>query len=161
MSIIITSDFVLGEGLEIDQALIEQLLSAGLELDIVHENGNYSEWDTDISDYIHYSGVYKPNAQNAYLECKNFPAGRTQFSLAHSDEHTGLFQVIVRYPSDKAAFTAKSKAEQILEAFKIGRKMTYAFQTVSIVSNSRGAGISDGGFYQIVTRSNYRAFVAR
>jgi hypothetical protein len=145
--------------IKIDQAFVSTIMAGGLGLDIVHENGGYSVWG--VSTYTSQSGVYTPNAQRAYLEIKTFPSGRTAFSLAHSDDDVGLFQCIVRYPIDTGAVTAKTKAEAVRSLFPVGGSISYQGQTVFIESNTRDGGRVETGFYQIVVRANYRAFVNR
>lgn len=144
--------------IKIDQAFTNTLLTAGLLLDIVHEGGNYSIWN-GVS-YDHKVGVYTPTANRAFLEAIHFPAGKAEFSSKDSDEATGMFQVIVKYAADNGAFLAKSKAEEVLSAMKIGN-IEYSGQKVFLTSNSKSGGRTDGGFYQITVRVFYRAFVAR
>lgn len=144
--------------IKIDQALVKRILEGGLEVDVVHENGGYSQWGDY---YTSYPGVYEPVADRAFLEIKNFPAGKHAYSLSHSDDAVGLFQIIVKYPVDASAFAIKIKAEQVLGLFKVGASIAYQGQKVYIDSNSRDGGRIEGGFYQIVVRANYRAFVNR
>lgn len=145
--------------IKIDQAFVSTILSAGLQLDVVHENGLYTVWDG--ANYAHFTGVYTPTAGREYVEIKHFPAGKAAFSFANSDESVGVFQAIVKYPVDAGAFEAKRKAEEIIEEFKVGKILTYQSQDVQIISNSRDGGRPEGGFYQIVVRSNYRAITPR
>lgn len=144
---------------KIDKAFIVATLYGNLALDVVHENGGYSVWGG--SSYTNHDGVYTPDAQRAYLEIKTFPAGNSPYSLAHSNESVGLFQCIVRYPVDTGAIAVKEKAEAVMALFKVGKVLTYSGQTVNIVSNTRDGGRVEEGFYQIVVRANYRAFVQR
>jgi hypothetical protein len=78
--------------------------------------------------------------------------------LATTDESFGLYQCIVRYPTDQGAFAIKSKAEEILALFKAGTNISYSGQVVNIISNDRDGGREEGGFYQVVIRANYQAF---
>ena len=144
--------------IKIDQAFIKRILEGGLEIDIVHEDGNYSQWG---SYYTHITGVYTPTASRPYLEIKNFPSITSAFSVADTDEHLGLFQVIIRYPVDAAGIAIKRKAEQVLSLLKVGATLLYEDQKIFIDSNSRDGGRVEGGFYQIVARANYRAYVNR
>lgn len=143
----------------IDQAFIDATLNGGLGIDVVHENGLYSVWDG--SEYTHHTGVYTPDANREYCEIRNFPALRSPFSLSHSDEEMGLFQIILKYPADVGAHTIKAKAEEALSLFTAGGKLTYSGQDTFIESKNRDGGRIEGGFYQIVIRVNYRAFVSR
>jgi len=143
----------------IDQAFTSAMLAGGLGIDIVHENGAYSTWGGAA--YTSVAGVYTPQPQREFAEIRTFPAGRAAFSLKTSDEDVGLFQCILKYPADVGAITAKTKAEAVLALFPIGGTLTYSGQVVNIVSSNRDGGRTDGGFYQVVVRINYRAFVDR
>jgi len=144
--------------IKVDQALLSTALNGGLEIDIVHENGVYSVWD---GGYTHSTGVYTPDANREHMEVRNFPADVTAQSLKDSDEHTGLFQAIIKYPLDIGATTIKNKAEDFLALFVIGQAVTYGGESVYPVSKNRDGGRVEGGFYQIVCRVNYRAFISR
>lgn len=145
--------------IKIDQAFTSAILGGGLALDVVNENGSYSTWGGTA--YAHHDGVYTPDANAAYLETKMFPADTSAFSLSDSDSHVGTFQVVVRYPVDTGAVAAKTKAESVLALFKIGTVLTYSGQSATITSNTRDGGAVEEGFYQIVVRARYRAFITR
>jgi len=145
--------------LKIDQAFINTMMGAGLALDIVHENGVYSTWSG--SAYTTVTGVYTPVIGRAYLEIKVFPVLTDSHDLNNTDDHVGLFQCIVRYPNDTGSIAAKTKAEAVLALFKAGTGISYSGQTINIISQSRDGGRVEGGYYQIVVRANYRAFVAK
>ena len=145
--------------INIDNALTSAILAGGLAIDVVHDNGIYSEWGG--SAYTHSQGVYTPDANREYCEIKVFPASTTPFSLATTDEERGLYQVIVKYPADTGAIAAKTKAEEILGLFDPNSGLTSGGQKVHIISKTRDGGRVDGGFYQIVIRVEYRAYVAR
>ena len=143
----------------IDKAFVDTIINGGLAIDIVHENGLYSTWGG--SAYTHTPGVYTPDANREHCEIRNFPALRTAFSLSHSDLEVGLFQVILKYPSDTGAILIKSKADAVMALFRIGGAITYSGQDVYIDSKRRDGGRNEGGFYQIVVRLEYRAYVSR
>lgn len=143
----------------IDQAFISAILSGGLGIDVVHENGLYSTWSG--TSYTHTAGVYTPDANREHCEIRNFPADRVPFSLGDSDAEVGFFQVILKYPTDTGAHEIKAKAEEVLALFVPGTPITYAGQKVNIEGKRRDGGRSEGGFYQIVVRVQYRTFVPR
>ena len=143
----------------IDQAFIDTILSGGLSIDVVHENGGYSVWGGVT--YSSVLGVYTPTAGREFCEIRTFPANTQSFTLNDTDENVGLFQVILKFPNDAGAFTAKTKAESVLALFKAGTSISYGGQVVHIVSSNRDGGRNDGGYYQIVIRANYQAFVAK
>lgn len=143
----------------IDQAFIDTVLSGGLALDVVHENGLYSEWSG--SAYASVQGAYTPSADSGFMEIRHFPASTIDFSLSDSDESVGLFQAIFKYPADTGAIAIKQKAEAFLALFTIGAPLTYSGQNVYPTAKNRDGGRIEGGFYQVVCRVNYRAFIAR
>ena len=145
--------------IKIDQAFINAIMTGGLALDIVHDGGAYSVWGGAA--YVSKTGAYTPSTQVAYLEIKPFPAGTSSHDLNTTDEDVGLFQCIVRYPADGGSIAAVIKAEEVLALFKAGTNISYSGQVVNIVSNNRSGGSVIGGFYEIVVRANYRAFVAK
>lgn len=134
------------------------MLTGGLAIDLVHENGAYSTW---VTSYTSTPGVYTPTPGREFAELKVFPAGKSAFTLADTDEDIGIFQIILKYPADAGAFDVKTKAEAVIALFPIGGAVTYGGQKTYIVSNNRDGGRNDGGYYQIVIRINYRAFIAR
>lgn len=145
--------------IKIDQSFISTILNGGLAIDIVHENGSYSTWSGTA--YSAAKGVYTPQSNREYAEIKVFPAGNSSFDLNDTNEDVGLFQVIVKYPNDVGSIIIKQKAEAVLALFKAGSTIAYSGQIVNIVSNNRDGGRTEGGFYQIVVRINYRAFVPK
>jgi len=145
-------------GLKIDQSFIQTVLNGSLAIDIIHENGAYSVWGG--SSYTHHSGVYTPETNREHIEIRSFPAGTADIT-SDSDESVGLFQAIIKYPADVGAITIKAKAETLLDLFTIGTPITYDSQKTYPVSKNRDGGRIDGGFYQIVCRVNYRAFISR
>lgn len=145
--------------LAIDQAFIDTVMSGGLGIDIVHENGVYSTWNGSI--YTSTTGVYTPSAGREFMEIRSFPSGQAPLSLATSDENVGLFQAIIKYPADVGALTIKTKAEAFLALFPIGVAIIYGTQKVYPEAKRRDGGRIEGGFYQIVCRVDYQAFVSR
>ena len=143
----------------IEQALNTELLGGGLDLDIVFDNGIYSVWD--CLGYEHQTGAYVPSTERGYIESKVFPASILPFSLNHSDTHSGVYQVIVKYPADMGSIVVKSKVDEVLALFGIGSTLTYDSQSVTIDTKSVDGGRVEGGFYQVVVRFEYQAFVTR
>jgi len=144
---------------KIDQAFTSALLNGGLAVDIVHENGVYSVWGGAA--YSSHLGVYQPTNGRPFIEEKTFISDRSAYSLADSDEVTGLYQAIIKYPADAGAISAKTKVDAVSALFPIGSTITYSGQGIEIMSSRHDGGRNDGGFYQIVFRANFRAFLAR
>jgi len=145
--------------LAIDQALTSAILGGGLGIDLVHENGVWSQWSGTA--YTSETGAYTPTNGRAYAELSVFPASKVAYSLAGHDEDVGLFQVILHYPPDVGSVVCKTASETVRGILSVGAMLTYSGQQVEIVGNTRDSGIVDGGFYKIVVRANYRAFTAR
>lgn len=143
----------------IDQAFASAMLAGGLAIDLVFENGVWAYWNG--SAYVNKVGAYSPSTDRPFAELVVFPASKDALSIKDSDEAVGLFQVIVKYPADVGAITAKTKAESVLSLMKVGQSITYQTQKVYITGHSRLGGRVEGGFYQIVVRANYRAFLTR
>jgi len=141
----------------IDQAFDNAMLTGGLNIDLVHDNGAYSTWGGFA--YDSFTGVYSSRGAHAIL--KLFPSLRSALSLKDTDSHVGFFQIALRYPIDAGVFRAKTKAEEILALFPVGGKVSYAGQTVNILSSNRDGGNIVGEFFETIIRINYRAFVAR
>lgn len=129
---------------KIDQALTQRFISGNFGLPIAHENTQYT-----------------PTAGAAYAEIKVFGNDVTPFSFAHSDETDGFLQIILRYPLDTGAIAAKTKADEILAAYRIGTRLMYDGQRVTITRNQRMDGREEGGWYQIVLRVFYAAIMSR
>lgn len=145
--------------INIDQLFTTTILNGGLAVDIIHENGLYSSWNG--SAYVNNIGAYVPQADRPFIEIKVFPADERALTLANTNESLGYFQAILKYPADTGTFPIKSKAEALLSLFIIGDKLTYSGQSVYNISKRRDGGRIEGGFYQIVCRINYQAFITR
>ena len=145
--------------LKIDQALNSTTLNGGLAIDLIYENGAYVVWDGAA--YVEKKGAYPTETDREHLELRNFPASSIPLSLKHSDEYVGMFQAIIKYPADVGAIIIKQKAELFLDLFTLGTAVIYDGQKVYPTSKNRDGGRIEGGFYQIVCRVDYRAFVAR
>jgi len=143
----------------IDQALINALRSAALGVDIVLENGVYCTWNGASYDDV--VGAYTVDPGTPYMEATVIPASVGAVTLAHTDEHLGVFQIVVNYPADSGSYDAKQTAEAVLALFAVGVPVAYSGQNVYPVAKGRTGGRMEGGFYQIVVRVNYRAFTNR
>jgi len=130
--------------IKVDQALISGFIAGAFGLPIAHENLPYT-----------------PVAGTAYAEIIVFDAGTAALSLNDSDEQIGIFQVILRYPLDAGAVPIKTTAEALFTYFKIASRHTYSGQSVEILGHDRGAGRAVDGWFQIVCRMRFRAFVDR
>lgn len=130
--------------LKIDQAFIEAFIDASFGLEIAYQNQSYT-----------------PTAETPYAELLNIPNNITALDLNDMNETDGLFRVILRYPADTGAITAKTKAEAIMDAYPIGSSVSYSGQSARITAVNRQAGIVEEGWYVTVITITYRAFIAR
>lgn len=130
--------------IEVDQALVKAFVDGAFGLPIAHENL-----------------FYEPTPGTAYAQLVVFQNDVTAYSIAHSDETDGVFQITLRYPVNKSAGPAKIKADAILSAFKIGTRLVYSTQRVTIMSARRESGVPEDGWYKIVLTINYKAFTKR
>ena len=75
---------------KIDQAFIQSYIDGSFGLPIAYENSPYS-----------------PIAGTAYAELRNITNPIEANSITDTNETTGIFRVVVRYPADSGAITAK------------------------------------------------------
>lgn len=129
--------------LKIDQALVERFTGGGFGLPIAHENAPYTPTGAP------------------YAELLVLQNDRTPYSLADSDETDGVFRVILRYPVNGGAVAIKTKADEIFAAFKIGQRLTYSGQTLTILSQQRQPGVPEDGWFKLVLTMAYKANIAR
>lgn len=144
---------------KIDQALLSSAIAGGFALDLVLSDEEYAVWNGASYDFK--TGVYTPTQSRPYVAVDIFPAGKSSFSLAHTDEEVGLIQFLVNHPIRNGSIVAKAKVGAMEAVFKIGSNHSYDGQVVEIDRNSRSAGTYENGFYQIMFRAYYRAFVSR
>lgn len=135
--------------LAVDQAFVSAFINAAFGLPIAHENLPYT-----------------PTAGTAYAELLNIPTDATAYSLHSTDEMTGLFRVILRYPADSGAIAAKTKADAISNVFKLGATVSYnatgnPATSARVVGLQRQSGVAEDGWYKLVLTIRYRAFLRR
>lgn len=131
---------------KIDQALVQAFISGSFALPIAHEN-------------IQYEPV--PGTAHIVLEVIRNQAFPISFGASGIDETTGILQATIRYPVNVGALLAKTKADELLAYFRIGRVFTYSGQRVQIVGKDRGSGRVEGGWYQLITRFEFQARTQR
>lgn len=129
---------------KLDQAFIDRFVSQAFGLPIAHENL-----------------PFEPTAGTPYVELKVLQNDTTPRSLSDTDQTDGVFRVILRYPVDQGAIAAKQKADNILNAFKVGRRVSYQGVSATVVSHSRREGYAEDGWYKLVVDFRYRAFIKR
>lgn len=129
---------------KIDQAFIQSYIDGSFGLPIAYENSPYS-----------------PIAGTAYAELRNITNPIEANSITDTNETTGIFRVVVRYPADSGAITAKEKAEEIMANYGIGSSVTYLSQSATILSVERRTGVAEEGWYVLVVSIGYISFITR
>ena len=139
----------------IEQAFISKILTGGLALDIVHDNGVYSVWNG--TSYDSRQGVYEPTNGRAYITIKTFSALQKRQDMKNTDFSVGTYQAIVKYPIGDFAY--RDMVQKVNGLF--GDVISYGSQVVNIIDKSIDGGRIENGFYQVVIRINYKAFIAK
>lgn len=130
--------------LAIEQALIQHFIDAEFGLPIAYENGDYDATDG-----------------NAYAELNTFINDVTAFSLNDNDQTDGYLQIILRYPEGGYSIDAKTMADTILSEYKIGQRLTYSGQKITINRKSIAQGANESGWYKLVLRVFFTAVLPR
>jgi hypothetical protein len=130
--------------LKIDQAFISTFIDAAFGLPIAHENMEY-----------------QPVNGTAYAELINLPNDITPLSMNDSNVTDGIFRVILRYPVNEGAVSAKTMAETIMSAFTINSKVCYDGLCAVVNKVYRQPGVAESGWYKIVVTIGYIATIAR
>jgi len=105
--------------------------------------------------------AFTPKAGKPYAELRYFPNETAPLGLKHTDETTGVFSIVLKYPVDVGAIVVKSKAQDIANAFKAGSVINYDGQRVDVVNSSSGSGRTENGWYIQTVDIRFRAFSAR
>lgn len=124
------------------QAFVDDFRTQAFGLPVAHENDDFT-----------------PTPGTAWVRLRFFENEVTPVGHTSIDDETGLFQFTLHYPLDEGAIPARTMADTILSAYPPRRLFSYSGQQVEVT----GALIFDAspvdGWYQIVGRVNYRAFV--
>lgn len=129
---------------KIDQAFVSDFIDGAFGLPIAHENAEY-----------------RPVPGTAYVALQVFQNDILPADMASTNDTTGLFQFILRYPEGRGAIPAKSKADAIFAAFPIGGVLTYSGQRLTVTGHSRPEAVPEDGWFKVVGQITYRADVAR
>lgn len=130
---------------DLDKVLFDSFEDGNFGLGIAYENKGYS-----------------PTFGTAYAELVINPNDIRGFSIGNQTDITdGIFKVILRYPADKGDYTAKAKADEILDYYTIGKKLSLNSENLWIQRKSRTPGVVEDGWYKIIVSLWYRAFLGR
>jgi len=129
---------------KIDQAFVSEFIAGNFGIPIAHENTAY-------------------DATNgaAYAEIGVLQNNVTPLTLNNSDQTDGIFQVILRYPSNSGAMVAKQKTDDIFSHFRFGKTFRYGGVAVKTTSLQRQPGINEDGWYKIILTIAYTAIITR
>lgn len=130
--------------IKIDQAFVQSFIDGAFGLPVDYENMPYT-----------------PVSGTAFAELRNIPNPIDSLTLADMNETSGLFRVILRYPVDSGAITAKAKAEEIMAHYPIGSSVAYSGQSATIRSVDRQAGVVEDAWYTLVVSIRYISFITR
>jgi hypothetical protein len=129
------------------------------------EQAFLSSWLNDNSEFslptAYENKNYKPTLQTPYAEVYNLPNPLDPLSLNDSDETSGIFRIILRYPVNESAIIAKTKAQEIIDAYKIGTIVSYLGQSAIIRKTMRQNGAPEDGWYKTVLSLEYFAIIMR
>jgi hypothetical protein len=130
--------------IKIDQALIANFIAANYGMPIASENLTYT-----------------PIPGTAYAELTVVPTDRLGQSFKETDELTGTFRVILRFPENESSGPSKSMADLILTTFKVGSAHTYEGVTARMRKTNREPGYPEDGWYKTVLTMSYHALLTR
>ena len=130
--------------IKIDQAFVQSFVDGAFTLPVNYENMPYT-----------------PVSGTAYAELIHLPNAIDSLSLSDTNETSGIFRVILRYPIDGGAITPKAKAEEIMAHYPIGSSVAYSGQSATIRSVSRQAASVIDAWYTIVVSIRYISFITR
>lgn len=130
--------------LKIDQAFTGDFIAQGFGLPIAHENDGY-----------------EPTPGTPYVALRIFANAVLPYTIGTHDDTTGLFQFSLNYPEGNGAIPAKTKAETIFAAYPVGRKLAYGGQLIHVTGHQRFDASPADGWFRVVGRINYRAFLTR
>lgn len=130
--------------LKVDQGLIDMFVDSAFGLPVAHENV-----------------AYTPTSGTAYAELIVMPNDQTAFSVSDTDRTDGIFRVILRYPVNGGAVTAKTMADTVFAVFKVGSFFYYDDQKIEITGFTRDTGYHESGWYKLVLSIRYNAFIRR
>ena len=147
--------------ISIDQALLQHFDHGNFALDMVFENGDYAVWNGTTNSYQYRTGAYKTTIGRPYVELLVIQNDVTPYSLKHSDQTDGIMRIILQYPLNQGAVLAKMKADEIVQAFKLGQSLSYGGVKLTIMGSSRGPGAPEESWYKISLTLPYRAFLTR
>lgn len=128
--------------LKVYQAFVSDFITQAFGLPIAHENDDYT-----------------PTKGTAWVQLRVFLNAIERVGLSDTDDITGAYQFTLHYPLGEGAIPARTQAEAIFAAYPNRRRFTYSGQQVEITGSELFSAAPDDGWYQVVGRIYFRAFV--
>lgn len=97
----------------------------------------------------------------AWCEVKFFGNDVTPLTLNSIDESDGFFQITLHYPTGELSFGAKEKAQEILNAFKIGRRINTQDAKIFVTRKQQLPSSSGASSYDLVLRIFFTVAITR
>lgn len=132
---------------DINNALVKPIVdNAGFGIEFNYENKNT-----------------KPAIKTPFGQCFLLPVQPEQAALGQDgcDEHSGVFQISLRYPENQGNIAALTKADEIASVYKSGAVLTYNGVNVTIESIGIGQALNDGPWFLVPITINYYSFIRR
>ena len=124
------------------QALIDDFVGQAFGLPIAHENA-----------------AYVPTQGTAWVALRVFENEILPVGLNSVNDTTGVLQFTLYYPDGAGAFDARSMADTIFSAYPVRRLFARSGQQVEITGTDTFDAAPENGWFKLVGRINYRAFV--
>ena len=125
--------------IESQQALVSDFITQAFGLPIAHENDDYT-----------------PTQGTPWVRVRVFPGETTAGTIdADNLEQSGFMQFSLSYPAGEGAMVAKLKAQDIFDAYPIGRRVSYGGKTVTVGSYQQFDTRPRDGWFQVVGRIFY------
>ena len=129
---------------KIDKAFLTAFQAGAFGLPIANENADYT-----------------PTAGTAHVELKTMLNDELPVGLNSVNDVTGLFQFKLKYKAGSGAIAAKTMHDTIQASFPVGLKLSYDGQEVFVTGKQRGLNYTDGGWFVVLGRVNFTAFLQR
>lgn len=125
--------------LKIDQALTGDFIAQAFGLPIAHENVKY-----------------EPTPGTPWVGIRVFQGESLAGDMAvNTTEDKGFLQFVLHYPEGEGAIASKTTAQTILDAYAIGRRVTYSGVTIRVTRNQMFEALPEDGWFKVIGRIFY------
>jgi len=131
---------------DIQGALIDHWVDSALGISTAYENSKFS-----------------PVEGTPWARLTILPSQPEIMTLGPSgeDEHLGILQIDLYYPTDEGNSPVLTMADSIRTAYKAGTSLSYNGQSVVILNCGRSGGELENGYFKIMLNVAYRARTTR